>query len=290
MIMKKVLIAIIFLLSYQNLYSQVFGNIIEENIQSTVLIKIGNESGSGIMVIDSNSIFLITARHVLFKEKTSKVELKQFYFLVEFYAKNLKNDDQNTILIDAKKLLKNKNLTFHKTQDICVVKIAELELPKKPEAKIVNSPVNYLDGVDRLGKSVNYSTFGLVKGKYLKKEELYLGEQVFTIGFPVSLGLKKIPQFDYDRPLLKRCSIAGLSDNYDTYTVDCHVYSGNSGGPVFLERTDFNSYSIKLIGITVEFIPFINETVSKKDLVVQTSSYAVIVPIDFAIELINNMK
>jgi V8-like Glu-specific endopeptidase len=87
---------------------------------------------------------------------------------------------------------------------------------------------------------------------------------------------------------LKRGSIASISDNYRTLIIDCPVYKGNSGGPVFLERKSFEKYSLKLIGIVIELIPFFNQTASKKDVAIQNSNYAVVTPIDYALKLMNN--
>lgn len=283
--MKQIIFILLILFIQLKSNAQVFGEIIERNIQSTALIKVGKGSGSGIIVQDTSAIYLITARHNIFDKVKDSLLLKSNTTIVEFYTEDFTNEKQNYLLFDNIKLQEDNKLKVSKDADICIFKFAEFEISKSNKAGI-----KYFNGVNRIGKSVFYQPFPLLKGKILKKEELHLGEEIFTVGFPSSLGLKKTPQFDYEKPLLKRCAVASLSNRYKTFVIDCHVYGGNSGGPVFLERKDFESYNINLVGIAVEYIPFLNETASKKDIAIQTSSYAVIVPIDFALELIEEMK
>lgn len=223
---------------------------------------------------------MITAKHNLFDEGNDTIYPKGDFFDIKFYAEDLVKEKEQLIKVNLNQLRRKKQIVSHSQLDICIVKLANVD----------KGAIRYLNGVSRLGSRVTYSPYRIVEDNYLVKEELFLGEKVFTIGFPSSIGLKKTTKIDYDKPLLKRCALAGLSRKVPTYVIDCHVYSGNSGGPVFLERTDFKSYSIKLIGITIESIPFLDSSISKKDLFVQASSYAIVVPINHAIDLIKELK
>ena len=145
-----------------------------------------------------------------------------------------------------------------------------------------------MTGISSPNNSIDYTPYPLIQNNIINKNDLYLGEDVFIVGFPNSIGLQQSPQFDYNRPLLKRGSIASLSDNFNTFVIDCSAYQGNSGGPVFLERKSFDKYSLRLIGIVTQFIPIINPTLSQKDLTVQYSNYAVVVPIEYALKLLED--
>jgi len=258
---------------------QVFGNLIESNIQSTVIINTGVTEGSAILVRDTSRIFLVTAKHCLYKSLDNDSIFISNTAEITFYSKNFKDDKQNYILLDLSQLRKNNLLRSDKHLDICVVNIAKVDS---------GGGIKYNDGVHRMGQSVKYDQYYLSDESIVRKKDIFLGENIFLVGFPGSLGLKQIPQFDYEMPLLKRGAIASTSNKYNTIIIDCPVYHGNSGGPVFLERINFESYKIRLIGIVVEFIPLIMPTVSQNDLITETSSYAVVVPIEYALNLMNS--
>ena len=276
--MKRIFIFILLTTIFKSGDCQVFGNLIENVIQSTVLVKIGDVSGSGILVRDStDNISLITAKHVLLDPKTKFSKLHSDSALIQFYASDFESDSANYIFIDLIKIQSEKLLKVDSTHDICVVKIAFVE-----ESKVIK----YNNGISRYGHPAKYTPYYIDEKTIISKKNLFLGEDIFIVGFPSSIGLKQIPQFDYDKPLLKRGSVAGVSDKFDNFIIDCPVYHGNSGGPVFLERKDFNTYKLRIIGVVSQFIPLYNQTLTKKDLTVQHSSYAVIVPIEFGLKLL----
>lgn len=275
--MKKSFIFILLCFPCIEINCQVFGNIIERMIQPTVLINVGKYSGSGILVCDSNSLIsIITAKHVIYDPMTNFKKLNSNIIDVFFYAHDFKGDSANLIQINLNNLDTNFSLRTDSIHDICVVIIGKSEK---------SGAVTYYNGVSRFGYRANYTTLPLDNGRIAKKSEIFLGEDIFIVGFPKSLGLKQNPQFDYDKPLLKRGAIAGMSTKFSNFIIDCPVYHGNSGGPVFLERKDFEKYSIKLIGLVSEFIPLFTNTVKNDDLTVETSNYAVIVPIEYALNL-----
>ncbi len=275
--MKRIFILIIIVILTYEVKGQVFGNMIEGNIQSTVLINTGSVSGSGFLVKDSlQRISLITAKHVIFDANKNFSVLNSNEAVIQFYAKNFKSDSANYIIIDLTKLQCDNFICFDPIHDICIILIAKLD----------KGAIQYNNGIFRYGHNVKYDQYPFNEKTILKKDELFIGEDVFVVGFPRAIGLKQIPQFDYSKPLLKRGAIASISDNLGNIIIDCPVYGGNSGGPVFLERKSFDKYSLRFIGIVSQFIPFINPTASNKDMTIQISSYAVIIPIEYAFNLI----
>jgi hypothetical protein len=258
---------------------QVFGNLIERTIQPTVLIKIGPGLGSGILVFDSTKLSLVTAKHVIFDPNQNFTKLNSNQLTIQFYLKDFRKNNANFINVDLNTIISNDLLLSDSLIDICVIKLASIDTSGK---------VYYYKGISSPNDSIDFTPYLLEEDRIIKKNDLYLGEDVFIVGFPNSIGLQQSPQFDYDRPLLKRGSIASLSDNFNTFIIDCSAYQGNSGGHVFLERKSFDKYSLRLIGIVTQFIPVINPTMSKKDLTIQYSSYAVVVPIEYALKLLND--
>lgn len=145
-------------------------------------------------------------------------------------------------------------------------------------------------------KSFNENNFHLFS-------DIDLGEDVYVIGFPSAIGLKQAPQYDFQRPLLRKGIISGISPSFKTFLIDCHVYGGNSGGPVVLKRDvfDFSQpgkiirvQTQKLIGVVSQFVPlqevWENKNYHFNNVEIDNSGYAVIVPVDYAFDLIKSME
>lgn len=287
--MKNFIYAILIYINISNCVAQnESSKIIENVIQSTILIENFDSSlnikgnSSGILVNDSSKLYIVTAKHCIMTEENNYQTLISPFIQVRFYAKNFKSDSSNLIIIDLYKLRNSNFIRVDSINDICVLIIGDAK---------VNAPIRYYAGVERLGYGVNFAPYPLFEDYVFKKEQLYLGEDVFVAGFPSSLGLKYYPQFDYFKPLLKKGIVGGVSNNFSTFVIDCPVYPGNSGGPVFLDRKDFYSREVRLIGI--EYIPYISTEILigrsgnyTSTLIDQTSSYAVVVPIERVFELI----
>lgn len=275
------------LVCYSNVFSQAIseriGQIREGNIQPCVFVEISNGGGSGILVNNESSIYLITAKHVIFNILDNDLlKIKSDRASIKFFTKDFVNEQERLINIDLARLLNSEYIRIHPQEDICVIKLANHS----------NREIKYLPGVTRKYDKVIYNPFPIHEpGRISGKSDLFLGDDLITVGFPISLGLSSKPQFDYNRPLLKKCSVSSLSDVFPTLVMDCSAYGGNSGGAVFLERTDANKFSISLIGIVIERIPFINRTKdsggSTNTFIDETSSYSVVVPIKYALDLIS---
>jgi hypothetical protein len=125
----------------------------------------------------------------------------------------------------------------------------------------------------------------------VKYDQVLIGNDVFVLGFPTSIGEDNYPQFDYEQPLVKKGIIAGKNKYKRTLILDCIVHFGNSGGPVIevlKENGIFNSY--KLIGIVTEFIPFVetwtNNKTNSKNTTITNSNYSVVSPCDGIFDLL----
>jgi len=263
----------------------------DELLRMPVLITLNNGStGSGIFMQDSSNIFLITARHVLFDEGTNRFIPESLK--LKYYPKNITDGDTSIISIDFRKM-KDSLVRFDKQHDIAIIKIAHIE-------KNIGDTAFNVTLIPYLKTIYNVTTLNQYPSKMTKKySQIKIGTDIYLFGYPSSLGTKWVyPQsidiFDYDRPLLRSGIIAGKNDKLKTIIIDAPSYWGNSGGPVFIKQTEFLQVSYHLVGIVSGFIPFYDYIHSDKsgtyNLQVSNSGYSIIIPIEFAINLMKDFK
>ena len=88
-------------------------------------------------------------------------------------------------------------------------------------------------------------------------KDVLIANTIYLFGYPTSLGMKKIPQIDPLRPLLRFGILAGTNPNKKTIILDCPSYPGNSGGPVIeVEQVNLTQKKFRVIGVVSQFIPF----------------------------------
>lgn len=261
----------------------------EEIINKTVLIEFENGSfGSGFFYQDSLNLYLVTARHVVLSEvlddKGNIVDYKlpSQTGLIKFYARNSDRSDVNEMKCDFLGLYQSGNMRFSPVDDVLVAKIARVIWDDYVH-------VEYLDFITRLGKRSRINTYlpDLVGGF----DDTNLGNDIFIFGFPKSLGLNNIDQYNFDRPLLRKGTLAGRNVENKTIVIDCHSFGGNSGGPVIEVSYD---RKIRLIGIVVSFVPFaeywVNPGYKIRNIEIDNSGYSIVEPIDKIMSLIEELK
>jgi hypothetical protein len=211
----------------------------------------------------------------------SQYKLKATYAKLRSYSPDVKDSKPNIIEFNLTNLLSSNKLRYSGNYDIAIIEFGEMS-----EGKITSK------SKDVKTKSMSQSGLLSVAKDSLKKyDNVLIGNEVYVFGFPTSLGLKNIPQINYNRPLLRKGIIAGINNSAKTIIIDCPVYFGNSGGPVIeVERVDLQTTKFKVIGIVSQFVPFvekiINVTQNYQNMNVTNSGYAVVVPIDPILELI----
>ena len=264
----------------------------QELINNTVLIDFESGiSGSGCFYGDSNNVFIITARHVILQEKKDKKGKVIDYSLngskasVKFYARDSDKNSSNEMILDLIGLYKSGKLKYSPDSDILVINIAKIEYEGYPH-------VSYNKFVKRSGEMSMMNSFGAMHiGKF---KDARPGNDIFIFGYPKSLGLKQQPQFDFNRPLLRKGTLAGKYIDKETIIIDCPSFGGNSGGPVLEVRGNPFNAKVQLIGIVVSFIPFtetwLNPTYNLKNMEIVNSGYSVVEPIDKILKLINETK
>ncbi len=211
----------------------------------------------------------------------SQYKLKATYAALQSYSSDIKDEKPNIIEFNLADLLSTNKLRYSDDYDIAVIEFGMLNegnlKTKKKDVKV---------------RSLSQKGFLSVNIDTLKTyDDILIGNEVFVFGFPTSIGLKNTPQINYNRPLLRKGIVAGINNKLKTIIIDCPVYFGNSGGPVIeVEREGLKKIHYKVIGIVTEFVPFVekinNITQNYQNINVTNSGYAVVVPTDFILELI----
>lgn len=249
-------------------------------ICSPVLFETEGNQGSGVFLSDSNNVFFVTARHNLYSE--------DFNFLYKtakfiFYPHDIVSEEPAVIHFNLINAYNTDLIKYDVNHDVAVINIGNILIG---DSLLL---VQYNENVIK-----NKSTY--VNIIYLTETQSYseiiIGADIYMFGYPSSIGLKRQPQFDYYRPLLRQGIVAGKYDKNKSIIIDSPSYFGNSGGPVFAleEKTPFNKYFL-LIGIVTEYIPYIDTWVNKNTLIenIQTtnSGYSIITSIEYALNLMN---
>ncbi len=262
----------------------------DDNLCYPVLITIGDRSGSGFFVNhQSGSLFLVTARHVLFNKNVQdeSYELIGDKANLTVYGKDLSINTPSVFELDLVLLYSSKKLIKHDNADIAIIKIAELS-PASGEGGRV---ATFIQGVIQKINSGN-SLVGVASDSIKKFSDILISNQAMILGYPNSLGNIQSGQIDYSRPLLRVGIVAGRNDTTMTVILDCPAYGGNSGGMAMeIEEVGLGQKKVWVIGIVAEFVPFFEQLVSKQygttNTNIENSGYSIVVPIDFALELMD---
>ena len=248
---------------------------------SVVLLNLdnGENYGSGIFYRDSIGIYLITAKHVLHplgKDNGIKGHIK-----ITAYCKNNKEIDslkKETMLVDLEDSYKKYLIKIHSTKDIAVIKIGKIDTVSKRYITYFTTNFQWFKQSEYSSLlTVNISNIGYFK-------DVKATRDVYVFGYPKTIGLEKKPQYDFEAPLIQKGIISAKDKERHNFILNCSVFGGNSGGPVFQVSKLGNE--ISLIGLVTEYIPYINVDNALE----YNSGYSVAVPIEHALELIKNLE
>lgn len=257
-----------------------------------VFVSLENKaSATGFYLVDNSHFYFVTARHVLFDvnvkldEKTPQYPLISKTMKLLSYSKEIDNPKKIEYKINLEALLKDNLIRYHNIHDVAVVKMG---IVKRLEGGYTNTETS-LKYVQRLSESNDGIIH--VDTLWIKKiNQVLIGNEVFLFGYPNSIGIKEIPQIDYEKPLLRKGIIAGKNINNNTIVIDCPVFYGNSGGPVLQIEKEGLSSSFRTIGVVSQFVPFVEEWENKKhrysNFTISNSGYSVIEPMDMVLELL----
>jgi Trypsin-like peptidase domain len=248
-------------------------------LNKSVLLEFNNSSGSGFFLQNSQYLYLITAKHVVLKKE--KAEWKESILTVKYYKDETFESSPSILIIDFSKLVRGVS-KFSKEHDIFVMKIGKIILHPTPGIK-------YFEWVTKQGSRSIVHPFTISNSYTIK--HVKLAADVFIFGYPKSLELKNINQYDFDRPLLRKGVVAGKNYKNNTIIIDCPSYAGNSGGPVVQILSDKKP---KLIGFVTGFIPhtekWINLNYRIQNIEINNSGYTIVEPIQKVFDIISLME
>lgn len=263
-----------------------------DNLNYPVLIKLRDgSSGSGFFFNNNNeTMYLVTARHVLFK--LVKQDDEENWLLRNAQEMKLlfnNNVEGSTELLELSVNLEVVTPTCDPENDVAIVKIANYV------EQDGRRTISFFDGVTLPNYGGEVHVVSVTNSGIKMYEDVLVSNEVYISGYPSSLGNPNEPQINYKTPLLRKGIVAGKNDVQKTLILDCSVYFGNSGGIVIeVEQIDVTGKKFKIIGLVSEYIPFYDELRSLRHghahLNIENSGYSVVVPMDTVIELINSSE
>ncbi|PYJ87027.1 MAG: hypothetical protein DME22_03010 [Verrucomicrobia bacterium] len=246
-----------------------------------VLIAHERGTGSGCLLRMSNSVYLVTAKHVLFGTNAPAL-LSPIARLKSYSRAGTTNVSARTLEIDLGQLLSAGEVRFSTNRDVAIVRIEECS------SNDVNI-VSYLPGITFLSPERGLQI--AAPEVICPAKDVDVGAEVFMFGYPTSLTGLIREIFDPSEPLLRKGIVAGINLGKRTIIIDCPAYFGNSGGPVIqIEHPALNQTRFRIIGLVSGFVPFQeeweNKTMGYSHLIKSNSGYTVVEPIEIALELV----
>lgn len=265
----------------------------QDNLGYAVLLSLNNGTsfGSGFRLKYKDANFLITARHVLYDEQ---FQLRSNFLVVTCQSSRATDLDPLILEIELGKA----KITFSHTNDVAAIligknqKIYEHGIPLKEDPNKHKRPTTL-----QTEKYINVTAKG---NKFIisvdseatrNLSEIIIGNDIYLLGYPMSLGLKQERFFDYTKPLLRKGVLAGTYPKENTFIIDCPAYFGNSGGPI-IEHCEDDYF--RVIGLVSRYIPYVVEWKNTREFISNkeytNSGYSVCVPMDAVFSLIDTMK
>jgi hypothetical protein len=281
--MKKLLLLICLAMTFP--FPCLAGALIVDPLTIPVLIAHDKGTGSGCFLQLSNSVYLVTARHVLFSEPEGANPPKLLSTkatLTAYSQAGTTNVSERVVSLDLGVLMNAGEIRFSTNRDIVLVRVEDCNPTNKALA-------NLLPGIKF---ELTSRGFNIPSGDYTCPiEQVDVGADVYMFGYPISLTAPIRDRFDPDQPLLRKGIVAGVSLNRRTIVVDSPAYQGNSGGPVLqVEHPDPSLTRYRMIGVVSAFVPFEeqweNKTLRYAHVSISNSGYTLVEPIDFALELV----
>jgi hypothetical protein len=250
----------------------------------------GEERGSGFYLLSKKGdLFLVTAKHVLFTPANELINASTLLLESIPYDESthqIQPDEWVRITIPLSQLLADRQIKFHPTQDIALIKLENA------------------DGSRHKGVLGSISRPGLLliqaPSQYLKPfANVNVGDDAIVYGYPSSIGLKDIPQIDKAKPLVRKGNIAWKNSKTRTIVIAVPSYPGNSGGPVAeMEYINNGQIRFDIIGVISQFVPYAHEIMARNSksneylseidrVVLENSGYTIVTPSDVIFEVLD---
>jgi hypothetical protein len=258
-----------------------------DNLGYPVLITLNHGgTGSGFFLNAHQSVYLVTAKHVLFDADTQKLRGNRVE--VTAYSKDPADDENTIIVLNLEELERSGSIKQHPLHDVTVVKLGDIQSEVQPSdnsKESMLSPLSVAPGVIVV-KTAKLGIVGVGHDSIKTFDQVLIGNDIFLLGYPTSLGLQAKPQLDLHRPLLRKGIVAGENLRTRSIVLDCPVYWGNSGGPVIqVEYMNLLQRKFFVIGVVGELVPFVDQ--GHTFMSANNSGYSIATPMDFVLELVN---
>jgi hypothetical protein len=281
--MKQIVLFVACMLSTRD--SCFSGTLIEDPRVYPVLVAHDSGVGSGCVIRLSNSVYLVTAKHVLFAAPVGTnppALLSPAAFLKSYSHAGTTNVSERKVAIGLSQLLSAGEIRYSTNRDVALVRIEECQTNDF-------NVVRLLPGITFLSPDAGLQVQG--PEFVCPAKEVDVGADVFMFGYPISLTGPISQIFDPSEPLLRKGIVAGINLERRTIIIDCPSYFGNSGGPVIqVEHPSLGATRYRIIGLVSGFVPFQeeweNKTMKYSHVIKSNSGYTVIEPIDTALELV----
>lgn len=265
----------------------------KDNLGYPVKLQVGSSSGSGFIIGHNNQLYLVTAKHVIYQQDQitkvfnlldKKMTMTIYPVISGKVSAKARIFELNLELLSASNYLK-----AHENADIVVIRLAVERNENKK--KYIDFPDSIKTIQESAGSIVNYGMEGS-----RRFDDVEVTNDIFILGYPISLSTTEMKQIDYDSPLVRKGIIAGKNHLNKSLILDCPVYGGNSGGLVLeMNETGLGTGNIHLIGVVVQFVPFVDQwrNVRFPELYntnLQNSGYSIALPVDYIFDLIEEIK
>lgn len=251
-----------------------------DNLSYPLRIEIGDFQATGFLINQDGDTYLVSTTHTYYYDDE---KLISDTFKVFAYTDNINDNLCWQFTININTLIKNGNFISHNEEDVTVIYFSRIldGLIAKPIEGIM---IDYYQK-DKVCTIPSRSIANI--------NQVNISSEAYVLGYPSAIGLVEIPQIDFEKPLVKRGSIAGINFDKKTIILDCEIYHGNSGGPVLQGyQVGIGSYKIELIGMVVEYVPIEQQLESEaisdgKTLI--NSGYSIAISADIIQELIKQI-
>lgn len=263
------------------------------NLAYPVLINILGKNPStatAFYLRNDKYLYLVTAKHVLFTEPPES-RLRGTKAICLSYPEDISVKNPILIMIDVNSCNDRNLIKYHQKHDAAIIQIG-LIVKKSDDSSF---SIEFNKGVTQPKGKISPNIVVAYVENIKSFKDVLISNDIFIFGYPISIGIKKSPQFEYQRPLLRKGIIAGKNIKKETIIIDCPAYYGNSGGPVIeVDRISLTESRYLLIGILSQFIPYTETWENKSNrlthLELTNSGYSVVTPIDKVLELISQYE
>jgi Trypsin-like peptidase domain len=260
---------------------------------------ISSIAASGFFLDTGTAEYLVTARHVLFNEsqpiqgnQPRPPQCNQAALLS--YSRNPKERIPNRFVLDLRRLWEAGYIKAHTTHDVAAVKVGVVQTPATPQLGPVNKGqhpgiLNVLPGV-ALSSQAPSGILTVSLDTVMQMDSVLVANDIYIMGYPSSIGIRSVPQIEYEVPLIRKGIVSAINYNKQTIILDCFTAQGNSGGPVLEVTHEGFRNHFSIIGVVSQFVPaaetWENRTLGYYNMQFHNSGYTVAEPMDFVLQLV----